>query len=42
MCSRMRYGGAVVFAGSVFDCHENSNRLVAGAGKFAGRYWQQE
>lgn len=42
MCSRMRYEVAVVFAGSVSGCHENSNRLVAGAGKVAGKQRQQQ
>lgn len=35
--SRTQYGVAVVCAGSVLDCHENSNRLVAGAGRVAGK-----
>jgi hypothetical protein len=35
-CSKTQYGVAAVCAGSVLDCPENSNRLVAGAGRVAG------
>jgi len=42
MRSRMRYVVVVISAASVLDCHENSNRLVAGAGTVAEKQRQKQ